>query len=175
MKMFTLLAILVSITPPCLNSQCRILFEDLEIDGLDERHAMIVGAVYEVKGSAQNRANVTFLWKKELPEGTKIRVKATRWAKNDYKFLIFNIERPMRSFLEMNAFGIYELCHEQVRPPAVWPLKTNTLYRLTGFYMDGSKIPPNLPDGKWRVTQSISLPNRSIIANMTWKVRMDYV
>ncbi|KAF5301312.1 hypothetical protein FQR65_LT08931 [Abscondita terminalis] len=142
-------------------SQCKVSIESFIVDYVNKKYVEATGTTYDY--NENKRVNYTVTWKIDLPEDTKLTLKVKKWVKDDYKLLVFNIEKRLRNMLEMDAFGIQTMCLEYTRPPAVWPLQKNVPYVVSNWYVDGSRFPPNLPIGKWLAEQSFILPNRTVM------------
>ncbi|XP_031356753.1 uncharacterized protein LOC116180768 [Photinus pyralis] len=151
--------------------KCRITFESATVDYVDERCMTARASIYDHNSTFKNVISVTNLFKIDLPDSFKMTFTTKKWVKNGYKITIMHIEKPLKSIIQWQLFGIQKFCMEHSRPPFTWPVA----YQVSGITIDCSSYPPNLPDGRWLTVVGMAFANKTRVMEMSFKLLMEYV
>ncbi|KAF5286716.1 hypothetical protein FQA39_LY16199 [Lamprigera yunnana] len=104
----------------------------------------------------------------------EVSFKGYKWMSNEYRLDILQFEHPIKDLLTMKFFGIHELVRNLTNPPLEWPVRKNVSYKLENWIVDSNQFPPGLPEGRWKITLSFSLANKTSFAVISWYGEVKY-
>ncbi|XP_031357390.1 uncharacterized protein LOC116181231 [Photinus pyralis] len=118
-------------------------------------------------------------YKIDITEGDIFTITGYKWLSNRYRLDILQFNVTVKEGLRFKYFDIDRLMHSCMKPPADWPLIKDVTYTLRNFVPDGTKFPPGMPEGRWKLrVQLITAYGKHLFStnwfgHIKYKLRME--